>query len=110
MKILIAVDDALSRLLLERTLQRAGYDVVSVENGERAIEELGEDAPQLALLDWIMPERSGLEVCHEVRKKRDQAYTYVVPISSKESKRDIIQGLEAGADDQRRDRGATACG
>jgi two-component system cell cycle response regulator len=100
MKILIAEDDALSRVLLERTLQRAGYEVVAVENGEQAIQELAkEDAPQLALLDWLMPERSGLDVCREIRKKRDQAYTYVVLISSKESKRDIIQGLEAGADD-----------
>jgi CheY-like chemotaxis protein len=57
MRILVAEDDAISRTLLERTLQRAGYAVISVENGAQAIAELvKQDVPRLALLDWIMPE------------------------------------------------------
>ena len=57
MRILIAEDDAISRTLLERTLQRAGYAVITVENGTQALAELvKQGAPRLALLDWIMPE------------------------------------------------------
>jgi len=100
MRILVAEDDALSRTLLERTLQRAGYSVVSVENGAQAIAELvKEDAPRLALLDWIMPEVDGVEVCRELRRRKEQAYTYLILLSSRESKEDIVAGLESGADD-----------
>jgi len=100
MKILIAEDDPLSRAMLERALQRGGYDVVSVEDGALALEHLaGSDPPRLALLDWVMPHKTGVDVCAEVRQRKDRAYTYLILLSSKESKQDIVQGLEAGADD-----------
>jgi len=100
MRILIAEDDAISRSLLERTLQRAGYAVIAVENGSQAIAELvKQDAPRLALLDWIMPEMDGVEVCREIRQRKEHAYTYLILLSSRESKGDIVAGLEAGADD-----------
>jgi diguanylate cyclase (GGDEF)-like protein len=100
MKILVAEDDALSRTLLERTLQRAGYDVIAVADGAAALAELSrQDAPRLALLDWIMPEKDGVEVCREIRLRKEQAYTYLILLSSRESKQDIVVGLESGADD-----------
>ena len=100
MRILLAEDDALSRMLLQRTLQRAGYEVAAVEDGCRALAELSkEDPPRLALLDWIMPGRDGIEVCREVRRRKDHAYTYLILLSSRETKQDIVQGLESGADD-----------
>lgn len=100
MKILIAEDDALSRMLLEKDLRRAGYEVTSVNDGVRALEALAaEDPPRLALLDWVMPGKDGVEVCREVRRCRDKAYTYLILLSSKESKQEIVQGLESGADD-----------
>ncbi len=100
MKILVAEDDALSRMLLERTLAKAGYEVTAVDNGGSALRELKrEDAPRLALLDWIMPELDGVEVCKSVREAKNPAYTYLILLSSKESKQDIVQGLESGADD-----------
>jgi two-component system cell cycle response regulator len=100
MRILIAEDDSLSRVLLERTLQRAGYEVSAVEDGSRALEELGkDDPPRLALLDWVMPGRDGVEVCRELRQRKNKAYTYLILLSSKESKQDIVQGSESGADD-----------
>jgi two-component system, cell cycle response regulator len=99
-KILIADDDALSRRLLEKTLERAGYEVTAVGNGREAVERLAEpEAPRLALLDWMMPELDGLGVCCEVRKRRDQSYVYMVLLTSRESKEDIVAGLESGADD-----------
>jgi two-component system cell cycle response regulator len=103
LKILIADDEALSRRLLEKTLERAGYEVLAVENGRLAVEELNRpDGPRLALLDWIMPELDGPGVCREVRRQQDQqehAYVYMVLLTSKESKEDIVAGLESGADD-----------
>lgn len=100
MNILVADDEALSRRLLEKTLERAGYDVVAVENGRQALEHLtGPDAPRLALLDWVMPELDGPSVCRAVRKRTDQTYVYMVLLTSKGSKEEIVRGLEAGADD-----------
>src|SRR5271165_2966184 len=100
MKILVAEDDLLSRMMLEKSLERAGYEVLAVSNGARALAVLDtEDPPRLALLDWVMPEKDGIEVCREVRRHREKPYTYLILLSSKESKKDIVQGLEAGADD-----------
>lgn len=100
MKILIADDDALSRRLLEKTLLHAGYEVTAVADGRQAIENLvGLDAPRLALLDWMMPEFDGPAVCREIRKRRDQSYVYMVLLTSRQSKEDVVAGLESGADD-----------
>ena len=100
MKILIADDDALSRRLLQKTLERAGYDVTAVENGRLAFEQLCRpDGPRLALLDWVMPELDGPEVCRAVRKRSENLYVYMVLLTSKGSKQDTVLGLESGADD-----------
>jgi two-component system, cell cycle response regulator len=100
MKILIADDEVLSRRLLERTLERAGYGVVAVENGREAAEQLcGDDGPRIALLDWMMPELDGPGVCKTVRRKKGRRYVYMLLLTSKESKEDIVAGLESGADD-----------
>jgi DNA-binding response OmpR family regulator len=69
MRILIADDDTLSLRLIERTLERAGYEVTAVKNGRLAAEELCRtDGPRIALLDWVMPELDGPAVCREIRK------------------------------------------
>jgi two-component system cell cycle response regulator len=100
MKILIADDDPLSRRLLEKTLLQAGYDVLAVPNGMAAAEQLcKQDGPRLALLDWEMPELDGPAVCREVRKKKDQGYVYMILLTSKGLKTDIVTGLGSGADD-----------
>jgi two-component system, cell cycle response regulator len=100
LRILIADDEALSRRLLEKTLARAGYEVTAVENGRLAVERLKQtDAPRLALLDWVMPELDGPGVCRELRRLQERAYIYVVLLTSKEAKEDIVAGLESGADD-----------
>ena len=100
MKILMADDDALSRRLPEKTLERAGYEVTTVADGRRAVQSLSQpDAPRLALLDWMMPELDGPGVCREIRKHSEQRYVYMILLTSKESKEDIVEGLESGADD-----------
>jgi len=100
LKILIADDEALSRRLLERTLDRAGYEVVAVENGKQALEQLSKpEGPRLALLDWVMPELDGPGVCRAVRTRSEQTYVYMVLLTSKGSKEETVLGLESGADD-----------
>jgi two-component system cell cycle response regulator len=100
MKILIADDEIMSRTLLQKTLERAGYEVTAVENGRLAADQLCPvDGPRLALLDWVMPELDGPGVCREVRKREGQSYVYMVLLTSKESKQDVVAGLESGADD-----------
>jgi|HubBroStandDraft_6_1064221.scaffolds.fasta_scaffold152177_3 two-component system cell cycle response regulator len=100
MKILVAEDDAISRTLLSRTLLRAGYETIAVENGQEALAELmKEGAPRIALLDWVMPLKDGVEVCREIRRRNVSNYTYLILVSSRESTEDIVAGLEAGADD-----------
>jgi DNA-binding response OmpR family regulator len=74
MKVLIADDEVLSRRLLEKTLQKAGYEVLAVPNGSAAVRELCKpDGPRLALLDWEIPQLDGPDVCREVRKKKSLA-------------------------------------
>jgi two-component system cell cycle response regulator len=100
MKILIAEDDAMSRRLLQKTLERAGYEVQAVENGRLAQEELCRaDGPRLALLDWEMPEVDGPGVCRAVRAREEKAYVYMIFLTSKESSEDKVAGLRSGADD-----------
>src|SRR6202162_1268069 len=76
---------------------------MAVENGRLAVEQLNRpDGPRLALLDWVMPELDGPGVCRAVRceqEQHEQAYVYMVLLTSKESKEDIVTGLESGADD-----------
>jgi sigma-B regulation protein RsbU (phosphoserine phosphatase) len=100
MKILIAEDDPILRRLLEVTLARAGYEVTLAENGARAWEILQtEGAPRLAVLDWMMPELDGLEVCRRARARAGAAYTYILMLTARGRKEDIVAGLDAGADD-----------
>jgi predicted signal transduction protein with EAL and GGDEF domain len=100
MRILIADDDLVVRRLLQKTLERAGYEVVAVENGRLALECLSnKDGPRLALLDWLVPELNGLSVCREIRRHSEYPYIYIILLSSRNAKEDIVSGLEAGADD-----------
>jgi diguanylate cyclase (GGDEF)-like protein len=81
-------------------MQRAGYEVTAVENGRLAADALCKlEGPKLALLDWIMPELDGPDVCREVRKRKDHSYVYMILLTAKEKKEDVVAGLESGADD-----------
>ena len=100
MRILIADDNAVSRRILEASLKKWEYAVVSVADGKEAWEVLQhDDAPRLAILDWEMPELTGPEVCSMVRRQKREAYTYVLLLTSKNEKKDLIEGMNAGADD-----------
>src|SRR5262249_3591692 len=100
MKILIAEDDPLPRTVLERTLKKWEHDVVSAQNGAEAWQVLeGEAAPKLAILDWIMPGLDGPDVCRKVRDLVRAEPTYIILLTSKQQKEDVVTGLDSGADD-----------
>jgi diguanylate cyclase (GGDEF)-like protein len=100
MRILIAEDSGPSRLVLERSLAMWGYEVVSCRDGLAAWQELQkDDAPRLAILDWMMPGLSGPEICRMLRQKAGGTYTYVLLLTSRSQKEDLVEGMEAGADD-----------
>ena len=98
-KILIADDDPVSRRVLEGTLTRLGHTVVTVSEGRSAIRELlAPHGPTLAILDWMMPEVDGLSVCREVRR-RPEPYVYVILLTARDRREDMVAALDAGADD-----------
>ena len=100
MKILIADDSIVSRHLLEATLRKWGYDVMVACDGAEALELLQrQDAPALIILDWMMPGMTGVEVCRRIRQRDGEPYTYILLLTSKSQKEDLIEGMEAGADD-----------
>ena len=100
MKILIAEDNAFSRTLLKKTLVKAGYEVVIAENGDVAWEILQQpDPPCLALVDWMMPRLSGVELCRKIRDIDSPIPIYVILLTAKTDKEDVLEGFSAGADD-----------
>ncbi len=100
MKILIAEDNAFSRTLLKKTLTKAGYDVIAAENGDVAWEILQQDdPPKLALIDWMMPGLNGIELCQKIREIDSAIPIYVILLTAKTDKEDVLEGFSAGADD-----------
>jgi diguanylate cyclase (GGDEF)-like protein len=86
--------------MMQRTLENYGYEVVTVTDGLQAAQVLSRPGgPRLALIDWMMPELDGLGVCREVRSRHEEAYVYILLLTSRQSSDDIVSGLEAGADD-----------
>jgi len=99
MKALIAEDEPLFRKLLQQLLSPE-FDLAITEDGDTALARLQEDdGPVLAILDWVMPGKSGLEVCRELRARRRTAGIYVILLTARNSAADILAGLRAGADD-----------
>jgi len=100
MKVLIAEDDPVSRRLLEVFLTKWGYQIVVASSGTEALELLAQiDAPRLALLDWMMPGLEGVQVCRKIRERKDRPYVYLLLLSARTQKEDLLLGLESGADD-----------
>ncbi len=100
MKVLIAEDDAVTRRVLEANLRNWGYDVVVCADGAEASAALQrEESVHLVILDWMMPIMTGVEICRQIRDSTRKAYTYVILLTGKSERDEVVQGLEAGADD-----------
>ncbi|MCX7823676.1 MAG: response regulator transcription factor [Syntrophobacterales bacterium] len=100
MRVLIAEDDPTTCSVLKAILSKAGYEVITVSNGLEAWKILQRpDAPRLVILDWIMPEMDGLEVLRLVRTNSSDKPPYIIMLTSKMDKSDVVAALKAGADD-----------
>jgi two-component system cell cycle response regulator len=99
-RVLIADDDRISCKLLSSLLTKWGYQAETVHNGLDAQRELLKpDGPQLAILDWVMPGLDGIQVIRTLRATPRKSYTYILLLTSKGAKADVLAGLDAGADD-----------
>lgn len=100
MKILIAEDEPVSRRRLEHALQRWGHEVCASTDGCEAWSRLSaSDAPSLAIIDWMMPGLDGLELCRRVRAIDTAVPIYLMLLTARSAREDVVAGLEAGADD-----------
>lgn len=100
MKVLIADDDPICRRVLKSWMDKWGYEAVLASNGEEVLTEVShEDHPQLIILDWMMPGMDGPEVCRKIREAQNDRYIYIIMLTTKKLKEEVVEGLEAGADD-----------
>jgi len=99
-KLLIADDDRVSLKLLEHTCRNWGYEVIAVSDGRSALDALRTpDGPRVAILDWMMPELDGPQVCRELRAGPQEPYVYVFLLTGRDDRKSLVEGLDAGADD-----------
>ncbi len=99
-KILVADDDPVSRRILKSFLTKWNYDVTVVADGTSALQVLdSEDTPRLAVLDWMMPGLEGVQICQLIRQRTDRPYVYVLLLTARGEKQDLLKGLALGADD-----------
>jgi len=100
MKVLIAEDDSTTREILAGSLLEWGYDAIQAVDGNDAWEKLQENnAPNLLILDWMMPGINGIELCQRLRSQQDAPYRYIILLTSKSDQQELLSGLYAGADD-----------
>jgi DNA-binding response OmpR family regulator len=100
MRLVVADDDPVTRRLLEGLLSKLGFQVVLAKDGIEALAILtGEDPPPLAILDWMMPGMTGIDVCRKLRHRASSGPTYVLIVTSREQTEDLVAALDAGADD-----------
>lgn len=100
MRVLIADDDITSRRVLEVLLRKSGYEVVVTTNGMEALAQLQQPgAPDIAVLDWLMPEMDGIDVCRNLRADDPTAARYLILLTARGRTEDVVEGLVSGADD-----------
>ncbi len=102
-KVLIAEDNAVSAKILQKNIKDWGYKVVLAKDGKEAWLALQDEEIKLAVLDWMMPEIDGIQLCQKIRENdhqgKDQEYTYIILLTAKDEQKDLIKGFSVGADD-----------
>ena len=98
-KVLVVEDEADLNQLLTYNLEKAGFDVASVMDGEDAVIAVEDEAPDLVLLDWMLPNVSGLEICRQLRARKATARLPIIMLTARGEEEDRVRGLEHGADD-----------
>jgi CheY-like chemotaxis protein len=99
MRVLITDDDLLTRTILVRTLEKWRYDVIIADTGDAAWTLIANEQPALAIVDWMMPGLDGVALCRRVRGHQPSAHMYLILLTARTSRTDIVTGLDAGADD-----------
>jgi two-component system, NtrC family, sensor kinase len=99
MKVLVAEDSAVTRLLLQTHLEEWGHEVTTAQDGAEAWRIFQEGHHPLVLTDWIMPEMDGLELIRLIRGSQERGYVFIILLTGRSERSDIIEGMEAGADD-----------
>ncbi|MCK5311184.1 MAG: response regulator, partial [Desulfobacteraceae bacterium] len=99
MKILIAEDDYVSRLLLKKSITKMEYEVIEATDGKQAWDLFLEQRPSMVITDWMMPEMDGVELCKKMRDSDKNSYTYIMLLTAKDKTSDLVQVFDAGADD-----------
>ena len=97
--ILIVEDEDAIAALLRYNLEREGFDVATARDGEEALQVMGERRPTLAIIDWMIPYLSGLELCRRIRRKAETRDLPVIMLTARGEEADRVRGLETGADD-----------
>lgn len=98
-KVLVVEDEQALALLLKYNLEKEGYDVIIEDRGNKVLGVVERECPSLILLDWMLPELSGVEICKQVRSKPDLKNIPIIMLTAKGQEEDKIKGLNAGADD-----------
>jgi phosphoserine phosphatase RsbU/P len=99
MQVLAADDDPVIRAMVGLVLERGNYDVQLASNGSQAAELWLATRPQIVVTDWTMPEMDGDELCRLIRATATARYTYIILVTAKDSAQEVLDGLDAGADD-----------
>src|SRR5579884_1557640 len=99
MRVLVAEDDPVGRRLLESYLRQWGHEVTAAADGAAAWQLFQSEEFALLLTDWVMPEMDGLELIRRVRAHPGPVYVYIILLTAKAQKEEVIQGIDAGADD-----------
>lgn len=98
--VLVADDDPIYRKMLEKCLRNWNLSVITAANGQEAWDILQmKEAPKLVVLDWMMPGMDGIELCRKIRARKTAPYSYILLLTSRDEKQDLLHGLEVGADD-----------
>src|ERR1041384_784492 len=98
MRILIADDESVSRAVLARTLERWDYEVVAASDGDSAWDLMRAEPPAMGVLDWMMPGLGGRTLCRRIRQHPALVHIYVLLLSARDTRHDLVAGLNAGAD------------
>ncbi len=99
MRVLVAEDDNISAEILRHLLEQFGYEVTTADNGREAFEQIRTGQYRLVVSDWEMPEMTGIELCRRIRQRQWSSYIYVILVTSHNSVENVVEGLDAGADD-----------
>ena len=98
-RVLVADDSAVSRKLVEHTLDEKWYSLVFAKSGRETLDLFAQHHPAVVIVDWIMPDLTGIEICKHIRSKTQASYTYIILLTGKSEKESVVEGLAAGADD-----------